>query len=129
MFPPGNHGLLRSFPLPARGGSDPSTIASLKTRPSIFCDAFKFRIFTMVGARSTFPVGNSSLKPGRKSGPAAISVLCRSKRLSVACVPFPLPAIPIGLNHSGNAELIFLRRPFKGHDYIRPFRLLELCSR
>ena len=42
-----------------------------------------------------------------------------SNRLSVACVPFPAATLPIGVNHSRNAELIFRIVPAERHHHIR----------
>src|SRR5436309_2795416 len=70
-------------------GALPSVIASERILPSICCCGVIPRMRRIVGARSTFPLGKSSVYPQRKSGPAAINMLCMSNRLSVACVPFP----------------------------------------
>jgi hypothetical protein len=58
--------------------------ASRNTRPSISEDAGcgTPRMWRIVGATSALPLGNSSMNPLLKSGPAATSVLCISNGLS-----------------------------------------------
>src|SRR6266571_7072229 len=63
--------------------------ASVSTRPSIGLGGLRPRIHSTVGATSTLPLARVSTTPERKSGPAATSVLCRSKGLRLTCAPWP----------------------------------------
>ncbi len=67
----------------------PPAIASDKILPSNLWGESMPRICKIVGARSMLPVGRSSTNPCRKSGPAAMRILCKSNLLRVAWVPFP----------------------------------------